>query len=1323
MLRLKLFVIAIALAVLAVTRLVQTTETIRRLTNTAEQTLCLNPILSDDGQVVVFESTSDLANVGTGPGFHALRISTNGSIAAEEIGRSRATSSSISREGRRITFSSTEDLLGENQDRNSEIYFFDGQRLRQLTHSTASSEVNRLIEGSFEPSISEDGGLIAFSSTQDLLLVDVANDGIAVLQQDPDGFHLSQPKIAGDGSRIYFVGSNANSEETQDLKVLDLASHTTRTVVSNVTRLRLTRGRAVSSNGKRIVYSAQTAPNETQVFLFDADENAPRQLTQLGTRTSDVDLNPSISGDGKRITFATRRKVTNSSDGSVELYLLDLPTGKIEQITSAPSTATAEVISSLNHDGSLVAYNFARIASGTVSDPDFANNSEIYVASIAPRPQFGQVVVANAATKPLNDSRVAPMSIATIIGTNLCGRTEQAKLLNGMLPSTLANTAVTVNGQTATLLYVSPGEVVFVVPAGLTDGPAEVTLVNSEGFPSKAQGFIARTAPGIFSNENHAIGLNAVTLTAEPFDPTDGQLRIILFATGIRNANHVSASLNGEEVPVEAVLASTFPGLDEIHVRVPPDLRGAGIVSIAVKADDVESSVVSTSISGSALRDIVINEILSDPPDGLAGDANHDGVRESASDEFIELVNSTSRDLDLSGYQLQSRSTTANTDTVRHRFPSGTVLSAGTALVVFGGGTINAKNPAFGGAQIFRASTGGLSLNNGGGVITVRDSTGAVVTAVTYGPTAGIAGDANQSITRAPDIVGNLVLHQAAGSLSKLFSPGTRVDESSFVPAPAIRSISVSPPPAVLPTGAELLLVAKAFDDQHRELPDVIFSWTSSNKSIATVESNGLVKALNAGSANITAAGRGIESAPVVLNVVAPIPTPTPSPKPTPSPTPTPGPSPSPTPSVTPSPSPSPTPSVTPAPALPPLVISEFRTRGPNGASDEFVEIYNNSERAVAVEGLKIRGSSNSGTVTTRLTINPNSSIPGRGHFLAVNSVGYSGTVAGDQTFTSGFANDGGIAITTNDDTIIDQVGLSAGSGFKEGTTLAPLSTDANQGYERKPGGFLGSTQDSGDNFNDFKLMTPSDPQNTLSNATPTSSPSPTPTASPSPTPTPTPVPSPATDSRVVISQAFGGGGNSGAPFRNDFIELFNAGSNSVNLSGWSVQYASATASSWSVTSLTSVTLAPGQYYLVQEAGGTNGASLPAADATGTIALAATAGKLALVTTTQALIGACPTDKDIIDLIGYGNSANCFEGTAPAVALSNSTAVVRNNFGCTDVGSNSSDFSTAIPNPRNTESPIHLCPTQISNTGVVGDTESYLTTTIILMIMKWCAPI
>ena len=84
-----------------------------------------------------------------------------------------------------------------------------------------------------------------------------------------------------------------------------------------------------------------------------------------------------------------------------------------------------------------------------------------------------------------------------------------------------------------------------------------------------------------------------------------------------------------------------------------------------------------------------------------------------------------------------------------------------------------------------------------------------------------------------------------------------------------------------------------------------------------------------------------------------------------------------------------------------------------------------------------------------------------------------------DQTYGTGFTDDGGVAIARGDGTILDQVGLSAGSAFREGTPLASLGTsNLNRGYERKPGGADGSTNDVGDNSSDFELETPSAPQN-----------------------------------------------------------------------------------------------------------------------------------------------------------------------------------------------------------------------------------------------------
>src|SRR6266487_5026960 len=132
-----------------------------------------------------------------------------------------------------------------------------------------------------------------------------------------------------------------------------------------------------------------------------------------------------------------------------------------------------------------------------------------------------------------------------------------------------------------------------------------------------------------------------------------------------------------------------------------------------------------------------------------------------------------------------------------------------------------------------------------------------------------------------------------------------------------------------------------------------------------------------------------------------------------------------------------------------------------------------------------------------------------------------------------------------------------------------------------------------------------------------------------------------AVSTNVVISQVYGGGGNVGSTYKNDFIELFNLGSTAVDVTGWTVQYASATGTSWSSTPL-SGSIPPGGYYLVQEAQGAGGTTdLPTPDATGAIPMNATSAKVALVNTGAALSGVCPADASIVDMVGYGSSARC----------------------------------------------------------------------------------
>src|SRR5688572_17593541 len=140
----------------------------------------------------------------------------------------------------------------------------------------------------------------------------------------------------------------------------------------------------------------------------------------------------------------------------------------------------------------------------------------------------------------------------------------------------------------------------------------------------------------------------------------------------------------------------------------------------------------------------------------------------------------------------------------------------------------------------------------------------------------------------------------------------------------------------------------------------------------------------------------------------------------------------------------------------------------------------------------------------------------------------------------------------------------------------------------------------------------------------------------------------------LVISQIYGGGGNSEATYSHDYIEIFNRGATTVSLAGKSLQYASATgggffgANSGQLTEL-SGSLAPGRYLLVREA--TNnplvGAPLPTPyleDPT-PINMSGSAGKVVIANGTTSLgcntaasCAANGNDTRIIDLIGYGGA-------------------------------------------------------------------------------------
>lgn len=162
--------------------------------------------------------------------------------------------------------------------------------------------------------------------------------------------------------------------------------------------------------------------------------------------------------------------------------------------------------------------------------------------------------------------------------------------------------------------------------------------------------------------------------------------------------------------------------------------------------------------------DFIVNEVQADP-DATEGDANNDGVVNTSQDEFVELVNNSATAMDIGGWTLSDGAA------LRHTFDAGTVVDAGQAVVLFGGGT---PTGTFGGSIVATASSGSLGLNNGGDTVTLSDGT--VSLELVFGGSSGTpsSGD-NQALTRDPDLTGAFALHTTLPSGIR-YSPGFKND-------------------------------------------------------------------------------------------------------------------------------------------------------------------------------------------------------------------------------------------------------------------------------------------------------------------------------------------------------------------------------------------------------------------------------------------------------------------------------------------------------------------------------------------------------------------
>lgn len=180
------------------------------------------------------------------------------------------------------------------------------------------------------------------------------------------------------------------------------------------------------------------------------------------------------------------------------------------------------------------------------------------------------------------------------------------------------------------------------------------------------------------------------------------------------------------------------------------------------------------------------------------------------------------------------------------------------------------------------------------------------------------------------------------------------------------------------------------------------------------------------------------------------------------------------------------------------------------------------------------------------------------------------------------------------------------------------------------------------------------------------------------------------TEDRVLINQVYAAGGLVPRGFKQDYIELYNAGTRSLSLRGWSLQIAPSNSARWTVIPLAGSIPAKG-YFLIGLASGSRGQALPMPDVRAPINLAFSQGKLALVRSTKTLAASAPSDAPgVADFVGYGLS-KVSEGDWQAPAPDDFFAIQRDQQSDTDT--NGWDFTYAYPNPRNSR---YLAPQRIN---------------------------
>ncbi len=444
-----------------------------------------------------------------------------------------------------------------------------------------------------------------------------------------------------------------------------------------------------------------------------------------------------------------------------------------------------------------------------------------------------------------------PVTSSALLDSVVYGRTSDAiatGLLGGLLFGSQINEGANNMGADDSIARSPDGGTAFDDTAWVTQAPTpgvtNVTSLEISLFPTPST-----------LTESGGATVSTVMVTLDGEAPTS-DLTLTL-------TNSDSTELS---IP-ETVIIPAGMTTGSFNATVIDDLWPDGDQMVTITASAVGYfegiAIVTVQDDGDSDPGIVINEIYA-TVDSSGGDANQDGMigASDGSDEFVELVNNTAGNLDLSGYTLSDFAT------VRHTFPNGTVLEPGCAIVVFGGGNIlEGRLAAFGGAVVQKANgsnTFGLSLNNAGDMVSIRNPSGAgglEVAGYSFGASGSTFGNTTTSLgsfARNPDITGEFELGAYTAGYTREFN--------LFCPLPNDLSTSLSMD-SVLENVGSVTLTVSVFS---APASDLTLMLSSSNPNAATVPATATIPSgMLSTDVTVTVLNNAFQNGDVVVTLVA----------------------------------------------------------------------------------------------------------------------------------------------------------------------------------------------------------------------------------------------------------------------------------------------------------------------------------------------------------------------------------------------------------------------------------------------------------------------